>query len=244
MSLRRAFALAAAALLLLGPGPVAAETQRLGLTAFDRVSISGNVAVRIVDDHRLFAVAEGERDALDALDVSVSNGTLSIRPRSQGRFGATRRNAGPVTVEVHAQNLRFLSVNGGATATVERLRGASVQVMLNGSGAITIAAIASPNVTMRLEGSGRITAAGATQQLTAGATGAGGIDASALRAERLRVVVGGTGTSQFNAVRGADVLTSGDASLTVAGRARCTVRNAGRGTVECAGGIATAAAPR
>ena len=83
------------------------------------------------------------------------------------------------------------------------------------------------------EGPGTITLSGRSQSLRAIVAGSGAVHASALRVRDLTVHSTGTGTSHFAASGRVDITASGAAGVDVAGAPRCTVNNAGAGTVSC-----------
>ncbi len=227
----RVFPLAAAALLL--STSASAELRRVGLTSFDRIEIAGNMTVEIRADHRIAAVVEGSRDALDTMQVEVVNRTLYVRQLSMGTFGPRRADAGPVIVRISAQNLRAVLLHGAGAVTVDGLRGPETQLFLNGPGQLTVRGIAVETLLLRTAGNGAMTLTGRARNVQAALNGGGGVDALTLSADALRVTAVGPGTSRFTAVRTADVQVSGTGGLTVDGRPNCTVRNLSSGTVRC-----------
>jgi hypothetical protein len=219
--------------ILCAASPAAAEQRRIGLTSFDRIEVSGDMTVDVRADHRISAVVDGSRDALDSLELIVENRVLRIRQLSMGRFGPRRADAGPVTVRVGAQNLRGIALQGAGRVTINGLRGQETSVWLNGAGQIGITNIAADALTIRSSGNGTITLAGRVLNAAANLNGGGAVDASALVVQSLRVAAVGTTTSQFNAVRTADLTIGGNGGVTVSGTPRCTVRNLSGGTVAC-----------
>lgn len=210
-----------------------ADTERYGLTSFDRIEVQGDMVVEVASDYRIGASAEGSRDALETLSVEVIDRTLTISHRLEGPYGQPRRDAGPVTVRVRAQNLAAVTLRGAGAMQVSGLRGARAQVLLNGAGTITIDRIAADDLTVATAGTGNVTLAGRTRTLNANIGGSSSVNAPDLAAQILRVRAVGSGSSRFAATTAAEVVALGTASLAVSGRARCTVRNAGSGTVTC-----------
>jgi hypothetical protein len=213
--------------------PAAAEQRRVGLTSFDRIEIAGNMTVEIRADHRINAVIDGSRDALDSMQVEVVNRTLYVRQLAVGTFGPRRADVGPVVVRIAAQNLRAVQLHGAGAVNVVGLRGPETQIFLNGPGQLTVSGIAVETLLVRTSGNGTMTLAGRARNVQAALNGGGGVNALALSADALRVVAVGPGSSQFTAVRTADVQVNGTGGLTVDGRPNCTVRNLSSGTVRC-----------
>jgi hypothetical protein len=221
------------AAIILMASPAAADQRRVGLTSFDRVEIAGNMTVEIRADHRISAVVDGSRDALDSLQVEVINRTLYVRQLAMGTFGPRRADAGPVIVRISAQNLRAVQLHGAGAVNVDGLRGPETQIFLNGAGQLTVRGIAVETLLVRTSGNGSMTLTGRARNVQAALNGGGGVNALALSADALRVVAVGPGSSQFTAVRSADVQVSGTGGVTVDGRPVCTVRNLSSGTVRC-----------
>jgi hypothetical protein len=203
--------------------PASADTRRIGLTSFERIEVSGDMTVDVRADHRIGAVVEGSRDALDSLEVVVENRVLRIRQLSIGTFGPRRADAGPVTIRVSAQNLGSVSMRGAGQITVDGLRGRETLLSLTGAGALAVRNIATDNLILRSNGNGTLTLAGRALNAAANVSGGGTVEASALAVQNLRITTVGT----------AEVTASGNSGVTVTGNPRCTVRNVSGGTVLC-----------
>lgn len=222
-------ALLAAAL----PAAAHADTKRFGITSYERIEVRGDMIVDISASHLIGAVAEGSREALDTLSLEVVNRTLVVSQRSEGRYGPRQAADGPVHVRLTAQNLASVDLRGSGQVTATRLRGQTVSISLDGAGRIVAAIPAGTSVTTRSVGSGTIVLSGRTRTLLATAAGSSTIDASALQTTDLTARANGTGASRFAASSTARVIASGQATIVVAGRPRCTVTNTGAGTVSC-----------
>lgn len=222
-------ALLAAAL----PAAAHADTKRFGVTSFERIEVRGDMMVDITASHLIGAVAEGSREALDTLSLEVVNRTLVISQRSEGRYGPRRASDGPVRVRLTAQNLAAIDLRGSGQVTATQLRGQAVSVSLDGAGRISATIPAGATVTTRSVGSGSIVLTGRTRTLLATAAGSSTIDASALQATDVTARANGTGISRFAASSTARVIASGQATIDISGRPRCTVTNTGAGTVSC-----------
>ncbi len=227
-------AIGAAALLAFGTAvPAQADTRRIGLTSFERVEVYGDMIVEIAPSNRIGAVAEASRAALETLSMEVNDRTLVIRQLAEGPFGPRRAEDGAIVIRITAQNLAQVMLRGSGRVTVAGLRGSDVRVDLDGAGTVTAAVPAGTAVHARAIGAGQISLTGAARTLLAITNGAAAIDASGLSARDVTVRATGTGSSQFAASVSADIVSIGSADVTVTGRARCSVRNTGAGTVSC-----------
>lgn len=213
--------------------PLHADTRRFGLTSFDRVEVFGDMVVEITPSNRITVVAEASRAALETLTLEVNDRTLVIRQVAEGPFGPRRADGGPIVIRMTAQNLEQVMLRGSGRVNVAGLRGDDVRVDLDGAGTVTAAVPAGAAVQARAVGAGQITLTGTARTLTAITNGAAAIDASAFNVRDATIRATGTGASRFAASVSADVLSVGAADVTVTGRARCSVRNTGAGTVSC-----------
>lgn len=215
----------------------AQSTKRFGLSSFERVQVEGDIIVEIVASPSISAVAEGPSTALDTLTLDVRERTLTIRQAFEGPYGQRRSNAaggtGPVRIRLSAQNLSAISLAGAGSITATGLRGPSVQVVVDGAGSINATIPDGTAVSSRAVGSGAITLSGRARSLTAVTNGAASINAAALPVRDLTVQSVGSGASHFAASATANIFAMGSANVTVDGTPRCTVRNAGAGTIAC-----------
>ncbi|QJQ32209.1 hypothetical protein GV829_06870 [Sphingomonas lacunae] len=227
------------AVLLCCAAPVEAQTlqtKRFGLSSFERVEVQGDMIVEISASPSISAVAEGPSTALDTLSLEVRERTLVIRHAFEGSYGqrqAHGQGSGPVRVRLTAQNLSSVSLAGSGTVRVEGLRGSSIQLVVDGAGSIAGSIPDGAVVSSRAVGSGSITLSGRARSLTAITNGAASINAAGLPVRDLTVQAVGSGASSFAASATANIFAMGSANVAVSGRPRCTVRNAGAGTIAC-----------
>ncbi len=226
-------ALVASLLLALAASPATADTRRIGITSYTRIVVLGDMVVDVVPDYRLYAQADGSRDALDTLDLDVSNDTLTISQAAEGPFGPRRTDAGPIHIRLTGQNISDITLRGAGSLTVGQLRGSDITVGLDGAGTINASVTAGGNIRTRASGSGTITLTGRADSLEGAVTGSASIVAADLALRDLTLRQTGTGSSSFAASRTASIIATGQANVTVAGRARCTVNNLGAGNVSC-----------
>jgi hypothetical protein len=215
--------------------PALADTRSFGITSYDRVEVNGDMIVEIVPDHRITAVAEGSRAALETLSIDVNGDrTLVIRQVAEGAFGPrTRGNTGPIRIRLTSQNLAGVVLRGAGEVRAGQLRGRNIVVQNDGAGRVQAAIADGDAVRLANFGSGSIIVTGRARALNVNVEGAGGIDASGMTALFLTLRAVGTGASRFTASEQATVRVGGAPTIDVSGRARCTVDNSGAGTVRC-----------
>lgn len=225
-----AAAVLAAALLAV---PASADTKRFGLTGFDAIDVRGDMIVEIVDAAPVRADAEGARSTLETLSLEVQERTLTIRQLSDGPYGPRRAGEPPARIRINARGLSRLSVHGGGRVNATGLRGQQVIVTLDGAGTVDATGIVADQLDVRAAGQGVVTIAGRARSMSAVNSGAATIEAQALVPRDLSVRSSGAGSGRYAASGTARVDALGDGNVTVTGRARCTVRNVGAGTVNC-----------
>jgi hypothetical protein len=230
-SLIRWTALAAATLLT--TTSASAAEKRYGLTSFETIEITADVAVEVVTRSPVSAIATGSPDALDRLTVEARDGRLIIGQKIYAGDENRRQPLGQVTLRVNAANLRSASIVGAGSLQIDRLKGTKVEIGLRGPGRLTVGAVTTDRLSVAMIGNGTMTLAGTAKVAQMTLSGAGVVDAGKLAVGELVTSSEGTGDHVFQAVKSAAITTRGLGRTVVLGKPVCTVRNAGSGTVQC-----------
>ncbi|RVT42162.1 GIN domain-containing protein [Sphingobium algorifonticola] len=227
--IRAALIIAFAAL----PVPTLAATQTYTITRFDSVRLDAPIRVAITSGKGVTASGEGDREALDRIDMKVSGNSLVIRmkPRPSGQKGG----GGPVTLRLSTDDVRRATLTGGGSLSIDRMKGTRGDIMLGGGGDLTIGAVALDQFNILLSGSGRVTVAGKAGRTDVRVSGPGTLSAEALTARDARLTNEGTGSIAITASATADVRAYGSGDVIVSGKAACTVVHNGAGRVLCGG---------
>ena len=213
--------------------PAQAAEKSIGLTSFETIVLSGDFAVEVVNKAPLRAVISGSAEALDRVELRSAGGVLTI---SDKRFGSNRargQGAGAVTIRINAAKLRSASVSGAGSLTIDRLTGAKVELALRGPGALTVGSITADRMILSAVGNGKITLAGTVKSAETMVSGAGVVDASKLLVTDLIATGEGAADQRYQASRTAQVTLRGIGRIEVDGKAKCTARNLGTGTLIC-----------
>ena len=104
---------------------------------------------------------------------------------------------------------------------------------MTGPGRLESAAIDVDRLSVSLTGPGSATLAGAASTFDVRVTGAGSLDARELMSDNLTLVSEGAANSLLNARRTAELVTRGIGRVEVFGKAPCTVKGKGVGSVTC-----------
>ena len=222
-------------LLLLASAPAASpESRTVMVTGFERLRIDGPFVVKVTSGGAPGAVIEAaDRRALDGVDVRNLGGQLVIGPRNATFEGWSEKN-GAATITVSARDLRAVTINGGGTVTIDRLRGQRVDIGVNGAGSLAVARVEADQLAATLTGTGALALnGGAARTARFNSYGAGSIDAAAMPVNDLAVHSQTAGDSRFTARFTAAIASLGTGAVRVAGGAACTL--AGPGPASCAG---------
>ncbi|AUW57208.1 DUF2807 domain-containing protein [Sphingobium sp. SCG-1] len=219
--------------LLAASAPAAAATQGYTITRFDSIRVDAPVRVFVTTGMGVTAKGDGDRDALDRVDMQVSGNLLVIRMKP--RRPEEKGGGGPVTLRLSTDDLRRATLTGGGSLTIDKMRGQRGDIMLGGGGDISIGAVALDQVSVLLSGAGRVTLAGKAGRADMRVSGPGVLTADALVSRDARLVNEGTGSISATASATADVSAFGSGDVLVQGKAACTVKHNGAGRVLCGG---------
>lgn len=221
------------AVFALPPGAQAA-TQPYTVTSFDSIRVDAPVRVLVTTGGGASAKGEGDRDALDRLDLQVSGGLLTIRMKPS-QNGERRRAAGPLTLRLSTGAVRRVQLSGGGSLAIDRMKGLRGDLSLGGGGDISVGAVALDRIGVMLSGGGRVTLAGAAGDADLRIVGPGALLAEGLKAKQAKIVNDGSGSIAVTVATAADVRASGSGDVSVLGGAACKVVHAGAGRVMCGG---------
>jgi hypothetical protein len=214
------------------PGFALAATQPYTLSGFDTLKVNAPVRVIVTTGGGVSARGEGDRDALDRIDLSVSGAVLTVRlkPVQPGE-----KSGGSVTLTLSTGQLNRVILSGGGSIIIDRMKGLRGDLALAGSGDIAVGAVALDQLGVMLSGSGKVTLAGTAGVLTASVSGPGAVAAEGLKAKQAKLASDGPGNIVVNALTSADVTARGSGDVTVLGKPACKVNRGGTGRLQCGG---------
>lgn len=223
-----------ALLLLLVAAPASAQVTRTEMLAgFERVRVDGPFAVTVVQGARGRAVISGARAATEKVAVRVENGTLIVANDVSG-WGGWKGEDRPAAVALEMPpGVRSVTVRGGGTVAVDRIRGPRVDLAVAGSGTLAVKGADADVLYATLTGAGRLEVAGTARQARFMAIGTGAVDARGLVVENLAVSQDSLGDGIYTARRTATVSSTGMGGVIVEGDAACRVTVQRGGPVAC-----------
>lgn len=202
------------------------------LKNFDGVTLKGSDDVVVARGSGFAVNAEGDKDALDRLNIYVKDGTLFVE-RKDSRSWLGSHDDGGATIHVTLPALTHVGLTGSGDMSVDRLDGAQVKAEVTGPGSLSIDGISADNAELALTGSGDLTAGGTAKLVTLRTTGSGNIDARQLTAEHAALALIGSGDVDVRATRGAEIDIKGSGDAKVTGTTACKLSKTGSGEAEC-----------
>ena len=200
------------------------------VSAFQEVSANGAYDVTITTGKAPTVRAEGTQAAIDALQIEVQNGRLTIRsePNNKWKVG---REAARISVTVPALTRGTLA--GAGDLVIDRVTGDRFEGSVSGAGDLRIGEVAVSQLSLSLAGAGDIEAAGRTREGRYSVAGAGNMRAPNLTAETAEASVSGAGNISTRVTGTARATVSGVGDIEISGGARCQQRTSGMGEVRC-----------
>ncbi len=221
--------------------PAQASARNLVVTSFDRLRVDGPFDVRVATRRPPSARIDGTIRASDAVAVRVEGTTLivSAGPKGWQEVPAIGKPSAPI-VYLGTLTLRGATVIGGGQVRIDgALRGQRIDLQVTGSGGMIIDAIDADQLYATLLGPGTMTLGGRGGRVRLISSGAGLLDASALRGDDVTVRLDGAGAIQASARYTADAISTGVGAVTIYGKPACRVKAAAGGPISC-GEIAAA----
>ncbi|MGH6780595.1 MAG: head GIN domain-containing protein [Sphingomonadaceae bacterium] len=229
------FRCASAAMLMLAvTAPAAAAERGFSVTDFDRVRLEGPYAVEIATGRGTTARASGDREAIERVSLQVQGRTLVIRPdrNSWGGYPGEKRE-GRVVIRLTTGELRSIALSGSGSMTIDRARGARVELIVQGSGRLDIARVETDRLDIGIMGSGAVRLGGTVKALNALVRGSAALDGAALTANDLSLATESAGDVTIGARTSAKVQSTGAGQTVITGKPACSVTAIGSGSVRC-----------
>jgi hypothetical protein len=224
--------LIAALLVLLTIAPAHAAERSFLVGSFEDVIVEGDIQVTLETGLAPSATATGDRDRLAALKV-VRQGQV-VRIRMQG-LAANRVGGEPLKVALTGRNVKKLILQGNGRIAASGLDMPQLRVEIRGSGEIDIAKVKSERLVALLVGSGKLTlGSGTITDTEILIDGSPVISAPTVETKTLRLQQNGPAKTHFQVSNTAEIINSGTGTITIDGKGRCLIRQAGGATIKCA----------
>jgi Putative auto-transporter adhesin, head GIN domain len=202
-------------------------------TDFDRIEVSGDMAVTVVSGRAPSIRASGHQRALDRLNIDVRGKVLRIRPLAGGWGGWPGERPPPPQIRIVVPELRGAYAEGASQISVAQLKGSDVRVGQSGSASVTVGRIIADKLSIDQRGSGLVSLQGKAHTVRVFVTGSGRLEAAGLETVVLDLGTSSSGTVAMSSTKTALIRASGAGSVIVSGKPACTVRATGSGEVQC-----------
>ena len=191
-----------------------------------KLVFAGPDKVMVTEGETLAIDVSGDPAAIDALRFNLEDGTLGImRDKSW-------KGSGVASVAITMPPPREIVLAGSGDITAPAMAD-EAEVNIAGSGTVDIARIESNTLNANVMGSGTLRAAGTAERLDFNVAGSGALKARALKVGRAEINIAGSGGGEFASDGKVEARIAGSGDVTVYGRADCSIKAMGSGTVRC-----------
>ena len=188
--------------------------------------------VQMTQGDKLAITVDGDPAAVDKLRFTLKDGTLGIL-REGKMFSGDDKLA---VVHVTMPAPRELTMGGSGKISAPAMA-AGAKVTILGSGRIDAQSVSGDKLEVTLPGSGSFAASGKVGKLELTILGSGSAELGGVSADSAKVNVLGSGGATFSSDGEVDATIVGSGTVTVKGRARCTVSALGSGKLICENGV-------
>jgi len=208
--------------------------QDFAVGPFQTVALTGSTDVVVTVGGAPSVRAEGNKAAVERLDIRVENGALKIGTKNHigwsWDFGGRHNH---VTVYVTTPSLAGAAITGSGDMKIDKVAGSDFDASVTGSGDLNVASLQVARAGFKIAGSGDVDASGKAQQATINVAGSGDFRAGRLEIGNATVSVIGSGDVTAHATQTADVTVTGSGDVKLSGPAKCSIHKMGSGEVRC-----------
>jgi hypothetical protein len=166
-------------------------TEERDIAPITHISFSGTGTLTVVQSDYASVKVTADDNILPYLKTETKDGKLVLR----GPSSWSLRPKTKIEYVVSVPKLEALTLSGTCTAAVEKFHGEELTVKLSGAGTLALRDVTFQSLNADLSGAGKLTATGSAVRTKLKLSGAGQIDAAALRTSFTDVTVSGAGTA-------------------------------------------------
>jgi hypothetical protein len=226
-------------------------SRTVEVSDFRKIAVAGSYDVEVKTGSKPGVRVEGSERALDRLVVEVKGDVLEIHPRKGSSFSwgkspkvriavtvpeleaATVAGSGKLAIDRVASPTFDSSIAGSAEVSIGQIKGQSFKGSIAGSAELEVGELAVQTVEMSIAGSGEADLAGKTEQASYRIAGSGNLDAAKLESRDVKLSIAGSGNLDARATGTVTGSVLGSGSAKISGGAKCDVRKAGSGSIDC-----------
>ncbi|WP_309621554.1 head GIN domain-containing protein [Novosphingobium sp.] len=204
----------------------------------DELAMFGPDRVELTQGDKLAITVDGDPEAVERVRFTLKDGTLGIL-RADRVFSSGGKTA---VIHVTMPAPREVGMFGSGSILAPAL-GRDAKVVIAGSGELEARDLGGGKLDVTMPGSGAMRAAGNVDALELTILGSGNARLDAVRTPKAKVTIAGSGGAAFASDGEVDATIMGSGTVTVKGRARCTVSAMGSGKLVCEAGVKQEDAP-
>lgn len=230
-------------------GPATSRTIEVG--EFRKLEIAGAYDVDVRTGAAPSVQVEGSQRAVEQLVVEVKGDVLTIHPKKGTNFNWTNKSnariaitvprldaarvagSGKLSIDRIASPSFDSSIAGSAEVFIGQVRGESFKGSIAGSAELEVGGLDVQTVDLSIVGSGDADIAGKTERALYTIAGSGRLDASKLDSRDIKLSIAGSGDLSARATGTVSGNILGSGSAKISGGAKCDVRRAGSGSIDC-----------
>lgn len=201
------------------------QYQNYGVESFNEVSVHGDAEVYVYRDTFTEVRVEAQRNVLEALNVRVYNGELSIGEDN------CFRNSKTIKVYITTPNLKTVDLSGSGTLkTMDQFEASVFRADISGSGEMELEVI-TDNFVGELSGSGKLSLSGIGTEQHYDISGSGDVHAFGFTGKSADIEISGSGNCEVNVSDRLHVDISGSGNVYYKGRPSITTDISGSGNI-------------
>ena len=202
---------------------------------FQQIEVAGPYDVAVRTGANPGVSATGSQKLLDKTVVVVQGDKLVIHTEQHHGFRLfSIGTRGSAKFTVTMPQISGATIAGSGDIHVDHAQGARFDGTVAGSGGLRVDRVDVAALKLAIGGSGSARAdAGKAQAADYSIAGSGDIDAAGVDTQQAKVSIAGSGGVKARATGTADVNIMGSGAVDVTGGAKCTVSQAGSGSVNC-----------
>ena len=211
-------------------GPVTSQTVEV--SDFRKLALAGSYDVDLKTGSKPSVRVEGTERALEHLVVEVKGDVLEIHPKSGMNFNWDR--SPDVKISITVPELEAATVAGSGKLTIDKVASESFDGKIAGSTEVSIGTVSGQSFKGSIAGSAELEVGDlAVKTVEVSIAGSGSLDAAKLESRDVKLSIAGSGNVSARATGAVTGNVMGSGSAKISGGAKCDVRKAGSGSVDC-----------
>nr|WP_068888091.1 head GIN domain-containing protein [Pedobacter panaciterrae] len=207
------------------------SNQQRQVSNFTGIEIGGSINAFVKLGNTESLRLEGDQEAIDNLITEVTNGVLTIKPKTKWNDWFKKFRNAKITAYITAKKITSLGLSGSGSIDVDgTINSSSLSIALSGSGNIK----ASANVTNfdgAISGSGGLSINGKAKESEIRISGSGTFSGKSFSVETLSAHVSGSGNVSIDAQQSINASISGSGNISYSGDPKIQKSVSGSGSV-------------